>query len=1012
MNATLFPCRGEALRRLDLSARRPHSVEVVAPAGAGKTSLWKQFAEQVAASGDRIAVHVSAAECEGHEGLFVQALAAVLGRVLPVTYAPDRTGDPTWLSTSLESFLADAGEALGTRSLLLCLDDLGSLTDGETLTDALAHLAANVPQGLGLVLMGRSIPRACRRGDSTTIRRADLAWRVADIERIASASDVVDADALAQLLAAATAGWPALVVPALRACLGLTSAKWPNAIEEALHGSEGAARALGRTLLDGLRPEVQYVARLAAVVPEFDDGLMQRLLRGDVSGTVQERRRLIRLGPEAVAAHLDVLVEHQVLSVTADGYYGLCPGLRPAFLGELEGGARREACRRAATLVLEADSSDPSALAVDLLVEAQQLPRVLAILEVHAERFFSDGVRPHTHRDGRDLSSLRRWLMSLATFYSTPPAWVAFYLGRIATQAGRWEDAKEHLDQARTALQKTPSDAPWRWQPRLAVAFATLLWRRGAAAEALTWCRRGADRLASDRRRMPDAEAEAHAVEVRQLTLSLAALEARITMEVSSRLRSDAVLTAVLEGDGADAAWFAPTRAELSIHLMENAIRAGDTEAALRWETRARSLDVAQQDSRLACLLDALSARRALLTDDPEVALTLANRAIEQSRGDMSIARARALCSRAQTETALGQSAAAVATAAAALHMTEAAGGPACIVAEVLLAKAQAAVDSGQPEVASAALVEVESAIGAMLRLDGYLAAQHSERVGLVRVATEGSLQNGLRYLEAALESYGRYGARYDAGRVHWRLAQVSHQMVADGHSGAADAVFAHLSAAVAVIGPAGFGLPRQRDALPLLFVGMHGGDDAVQAFCEGRLEDASVAAQDVEAGVVSLLGHYPATRAGVRLPVAAWLSVTPNAIEPLDETTREILRATPSKKAFVVWAVEQEVDNFGVRLSLQQKRVMMPLLVRLLDTPGECLSMRELALDVWGVDATTPSIQTKIKVAISRLRSLLGKGRDYVVTRRKDEGGTSVVAYQIAPDLAFRVIRRGDENA
>ena len=111
------------------------------------------------------------------------------------------------------------------------------------------------------------------------------------------------------------------------------------------------------------------------------------------------------------------------------------------------------------------------------------------------------------------------------------------------------------------------------------------------------------------------------------------------------------------------------------------------------------------------------------------------------------------------------------------------------------------------------------------------------------------------------------------------------------------------------------------------------------------------------------------------------------------------------SASTFVVCVPDQLVLNFGRQVSLGQKRVMMPLLLHLLRNSDESFSMLELAREVWDSPELTPTVQTKVKVAVSRLRALLGKSRNYIITTRKTEGGESVVAYQTAPQLQYQII-------
>jgi DNA-binding response OmpR family regulator len=134
-------------------------------------------------------------------------------------------------------------------------------------------------------------------------------------------------------------------------------------------------------------------------------------------------------------------------------------------------------------------------------------------------------------------------------------------------------------------------------------------------------------------------------------------------------------------------------------------------------------------------------------------------------------------------------------------------------------------------------------------------------------------------------------------------------------------------------------------------------------------------------------------------------LQISRDGSRGLSSSEYQAIVAGRSQQSFVVCVPDQLVLNFGRQLSLGQKRVMMPLLLHLLRHADESFSMLELARSVWGASELTPTVQTKVKVAVSRLRALLGKGRHYIITTRKMENGESVVAYQAAPQLPFTIV-------
>ena len=111
----------------------------------------------------------------------------------------------------------------------------------------------------------------------------------------------------------------------------------------------------------------------------------------------------------------------------------------------------------------------------------------------------------------------------------------------------------------------------------------------------------------------------------------------------------------------------------------------------------------------------------------------------------------------------------------------------------------------------------------------------------------------------------------------------------------------------------------------------------------------------------------------------------TRDGVRPTDEDEIAALAAGAEPSALIVFVADQRLSNYGKKLDLGQKRVILPLLLHFLRNPDQSFTMAELATLIWQADAINPSIQTKVKVAVSRLRTLLGKSRNYVITLRKE---------------------------
>ena len=541
------------------------------------------------------------------------------------------------------------------------------------------------------------------------------------------------------------------------------------------------------------------------------------------------------------------------------------------------------------------------------------------------------------------------------------------------------------------------------WQPRFAVAYADLMWRRGALVEARTWAQRGVDFLRQQARRgrLP-AAAEAGA---NQALVRLEARIGRVAMDAGS---ADKAREALEEG-------------------LERARALGSS----HWEGRVLAdlaMNAARASQSSACEAFAQAGLRALGEDKPEL-------------------RARMLAATALARLQVGDAAGAEARGAEALSLARWAGEPAALaVAELAAARleqargraaaaregfARAVAQAGlaaqvdllgealdrlaiatvrsEPAAIADALQDSGSAerhLAPMLKLDGYLAALHKEATAEVRLVGDGSSRNGLLYLVGARDAYDRFGANYDVARLHWREAEVHHAQADRGDDAAREDAVAQLEDACVVLQDCGLQLEDDASRSVLAMIGARVGEDEMKAYCVGVLARLGVDPGAPVGPEKASVQAYGAARATVITGGAPYRVTSREEMRPLDEDAYQQL-LSGGAPALVAVVADQALINYGKALDLSQKRVMFPLLLAFLRAPGERFTMQELARDVWGEEGFSPAVQTKVKVAISRLRTLLGKARKYIVTVRAEEDGVSVVAYQLAPNLAFKVVER-----
>jgi len=268
--------------------------------------------------------------------------------------------------------------------------------------------------------------------------------------------------------------------------------------------------------------------------------------------------------------------------------------------------------------------------------------------------------------------------------------------------------------------------------------------------------------------------------------------------------------------------------------------------------------------------------------------------------------------------------------------------------------------------------------------------------------------------LELARDAYRRVGARWEEARLWLVLGAAAARRVDDG-DGEVDAVVRPVDGVVEASLGAGFVVPwslagrgesdPERRVRTLLLAGMRGGQDKTKAACRQELERLGIDTRAVAVTSERTKASGPALRRPAATIGAPFLQVSRTGTTGLSAADYQLVVSNKASASFVVCVPDQLVLNFGRQVSLGQKRVMMPLLLHLLRNPDDCFSMLELARVIWGSPELTPTVQTKVKVAVSRLRALLGKSRNYIITTRKSEGGESVVAYQTAPQLQFQII-------
>jgi LuxR family transcriptional regulator, maltose regulon positive regulatory protein len=202
--------RGDLLDALDSAVARKVTI-ISAPAGSGKTSLLRAWADRPGQPHQLAVVQVQRGQLDAQD--FWLALLDAVRRACDASSgaeAPAATPDfngPAMVGRVL-SELADAG-----GDIALVIEDLHELNSPETL-DQLARLLANLPDGVHALLTTRhDLPLRLHQlrlaGELAEIRAADLRFTERETRELLAASGITLSEAGTALLHQRTEGWAA-----------------------------------------------------------------------------------------------------------------------------------------------------------------------------------------------------------------------------------------------------------------------------------------------------------------------------------------------------------------------------------------------------------------------------------------------------------------------------------------------------------------------------------------------------------------------------------------------------------------------------------------------------------------------------------------------------------------------------------------------------------------------------------------------------------------------------------
>lgn len=989
---------------------------VVAPAGSGKTALLRALHGDVGARPMPNPLFVSVGECEGHVGLFIDLVIAAIRRSFPNAdvgplLALKKTVPATEYDVRLPYVLARVAERPDGKPVTLLIDDVGQLRSGEQLTEVVAGLLRSDTPALHYVLASRQtlpfdLSRFRQTGDIVELTSKELEFSPSEVRDFFQGQfGRTLNDSFAERIWQKTHGWAG--------ALGLLAVLMQDMSEEELDvfldGFSGKEEPLVdfvvMRLLRERRPQVQYFAKVISILDEADPEVIAAIFTGRFAedrAPTEEHRFLIQLPEQDLPAYVRELEAAQLLAPSTSGgcsrFNPLVGATLRALLARDNPSAFREAHRRAAHWYLKTNER-VSAAALDHLVEAQDFGRLLEVLEGEAERFFAAGY----HRN------LSRWLLELEAHYASLPFWASYYLGRVYSMLGDWDRARSYLDKCNKALpERSEAGDAWRWQPRLCLGYAGMYERRGMHTDAGTYCRRGLDILRQLQRR--GGVAEEHHDEVVGLQLALLNLLGTLKLEAGSYDKAafefeEARRLAADEGRAVDEAL---ALNNLGLIATRKGSIATGTE---HYEDALARIDPKHDVELYATIASHLGTNQHITGRYQHAETLLRNALAIRMETGHPASIARSLSTLGELRATAGNFDAADAAFRKAARMLDAIGN---LKTRAVVLDRYAAFLASQGRVYEAQTMHerAEGLIGGMLRAEAPLTALHRE-TAMELAAARGRMEDALAQLMVAVESYEKLGARYNVARLYWRAAGIHHRMFIGEQRATPESVVSYLELACVEANRNGYVFGPLGEMRELLLVGRSLGLPETIRYCDNMLARMGVSPDQDEVGLPeSVAARYDKFQQRLEREDEFTLLTRDGRSGASEMQVEEILR-TRAPRALVVLLYRQEMINFGEVTSLSQKRVILPLLIHFLRRPQGVFTMAELAEHVWNTTDLTESMKTKVKVAISRLRSLLGRSRTYVVTgRRPAKKKGSEVTYGLAPDLEYYLIEEAEPES
>ena len=634
--------------------------------------------------------------------------------------------------------------------------------------------------------------------------------------------------------------------------------------------------------------------------------------------------------------------------------------------------------RRAAEHLRQRDPEGAAADIVAHLLSARQSREALTHMQAHADRLLEV------------LSSerLRAWLDQLEQELGPLPFRPTALLARVRAEAGDWTGSRQALLRCERSMREMAAQGTQNMaigRARVSAVQAHTAWLRGLSREADTFCQRA---LRSLDEAPPDlAQDDLEAAEA--MRFDLFQLRARLLLEAGHHDQARDALDRIVQR----ASVSLRTRAEATARkdLGTLTAREGDVAAAIKHYEQALQLVDRQADPDLFGLLSSKIAQCYVMQGRWDEAR-------ERLREGLSVRRrAGSLSGVATTLAVFGElNVAEESPQEALVHFRQALSlmervADMKLRAEILMSYATLLAEQGQVAEATEAASRVQGLVGDLQRVEPTLAAMYEATQAAI-ASNDERLDEAPALLQKARERLTRLSAHYHVATTDLLAAEVYFKQHEAGRESARSSVRQHAEMACSVANRYGYHFGQASRFRPVL---------ELAAF-DGGSESATYLKRGTEPVTVATAAPAPAPDSEAR---PRYRVFAPQGERVVDAAEINRLLHKPSGAVLTVLQIDGrcEIQHRGTTQMAELKRVALPLLRALVTHPGKNIPAASLTEMVWGPGPYDQKARTRLKVAISRLRDMLGEDGKFIRTVRGPGGRRAAsTAYRLDPQFSF----------